>query len=748
MNKRAKRKLIVVLAAIILLVVFIPQHTTRAFLDIGNVASDAVNQVVYFILYAVFQGAGSALGFFAGLLDQFVKLSSSSYPDAVRASWEIIRNFANMFFILALIIMAFGTIFDLPKFHWRNMLVPFLIAALLINFSFVIGSYIISVADGLTGVFLRQIGNVSNISNGLALGSITYQGKDVTAALGGATATLTLITGLLFITIFTVISLFAMMTAAIFVVVRIVVLWFLLLVSPLAWVGSIFPNLRSQTWSKWWSAFISWTFSLPIYIFFLSFAFIFLNAKPQLATKVELSSANVGNILGALFTFNDILFYIITLLFMIGGLAMAFKVGGVGGNGVNKVFGVIQTGVKKYSGYTGYTKAAKAGLAAKGEEIGEKGVLGIGGAQAARLRQAWVTEKLGFGAARGTADKAHSEEIDKEFTRLKQLNLDQSTLSARMQSAKGLERAAALKLRAENGWLAPADLDEINKTLGSLGGGRSIAGSSLVNSLKKGKFEEMAKSTAEKEMIFNGLQDAELKKAFGLSMAEGKDINTPALATELLNLYAGEAADVKKKVEETIKGSVENMAKDKTARLALIIDPATDPRLKKLVGQVMADKKEVDNWALRRTILEANGGIDPATGEALTAEGRELAKNIKDGNVAIKEEADYRKARPAISATADLSPTQYTELENQIVDNVKTGLIRSLSTEELKSPAIFNALYNGKATGSLSTDEFNKALGVAVNKKTGVLEIKGKPDRKKRAAINDLLTATSPMSYP
>jgi len=80
--------------------------------------------------------------------------------------------------------------------------------------------------------------------------------------------------------------------------------------------------------------------------------------------------------------------------------------------------------------------------------------------------------------------------------------------------------------------------------------------------------------------------------------------------------------------------------------------------------------------------------------------------------------------------------------------NIKSGLIRSLDTEDLKSPAVFNALVNGKARGLLTPEEYNKALGLVKDRKTGALEIRGKPDRKRRKAINDIVTAAAPMPYP
>ena len=61
---------------------------------------------------------GSAIGWAAGLLNSFIQLQTDGTVFGVKViedSWTIIRNFVNLFFILVLIIMAFGTIFDIKN---------------------------------------------------------------------------------------------------------------------------------------------------------------------------------------------------------------------------------------------------------------------------------------------------------------------------------------------------------------------------------------------------------------------------------------------------------------------------------------------------------------------------------------------------------------------------------------------------------------------------------------------------------
>src|SRR3990167_9519036 len=89
------------------------------------------------------------------------------YPEGglavIDESWKIMRNFANMFFIVALIVMAFATIFSISRYEARTLFPKFLISALLINFSLVLGTIVIDASQVLTNTFLIPIGDISEI---------------------------------------------------------------------------------------------------------------------------------------------------------------------------------------------------------------------------------------------------------------------------------------------------------------------------------------------------------------------------------------------------------------------------------------------------------------------------------------------------------------------------------------------------------------------------------------------------------
>src|SRR3989344_2432618 len=105
-----KKYYLAILFAVVL--VLLPTQVARA--DCGVIFSGSISDCVLegtaYLLYLVYSVVGQMIAWGATLLNQV--LNTPVYPAngiaVVDASWQIFRNFANMFFIVALILMAFG----------------------------------------------------------------------------------------------------------------------------------------------------------------------------------------------------------------------------------------------------------------------------------------------------------------------------------------------------------------------------------------------------------------------------------------------------------------------------------------------------------------------------------------------------------------------------------------------------------------------------------------------------------------
>mgnify|MGYP003392962226 CR=1 FL=1 len=299
--------------------------------------------------------SASLLTFSVSMLDVALRLPVD--VEIVRGVWGIIRDFANMFFILALVVMALATILDLesfgfPGYDWRQMLGRFVFAALTINFSLAIGQVVISASQILTNVFLNSIGDVSarmleiiaplntgvtetggsTISSilsyiGVPLSALNLVSTITAAGFGTSNLTIPTITKMFMSSFIMMTMAFSMITPVVFAFVRIPYLWFLLIISPLAWISYVFPRFRSA-YSKWWDHFLGWNLFLPSFLFFLYLGLYILTRQQEVLVALfpnnntQISQAIT---LGLGYTVQDIFFYIVVLGVFWGGTAMALK---------------------------------------------------------------------------------------------------------------------------------------------------------------------------------------------------------------------------------------------------------------------------------------------------------------------------------------------------------------------------------------------------------------------------------------
>lgn len=659
-------------------------------------------------------------------------------PDIIKSLWTFIRNFVNLFFILILLVIAFATIFDNQRYGWQSLLARLVIVALLINFSFVIVTTVHSVSNIISGIFLRTISESSNnatvsanLMNGFGLqadatgGWLDTVSKFSLETIKTATG-VNLIRNIIKVFMLGLVF-FTFLTLLIMLIIRVFVIWALIITAPLAFMAYILPSTK-QHYDNWQKHLISWTFFMPVYMFFLAITFVFINNKSQILATLSPFTGGTALVFEML-DLNQIIFYLLTLAILWFGLKAAHSFGSFSSTGVTAAFDKIQGGIKhatyNWTGVKPRYEGIKEGLGAKKAELQERGILGGRfGAQRSRETQARWSDAFGLGATKGGQDRAIADNISKERKRFEDMhpNYRRADVDTFLSKARNRnELVAALELKAENGWLDATDVPRINEAMRALGGGRTAAGSKLLQSLLKGKFNRVALGTADKEAVFSALADAETKKAFGLLMAENGEVTNTTLAEEILNLHVNDSIEKVRKVEEEMKKNIEKMARQTQDREDMVngtgVFTGVDSRLSKLAGQVMSEKKEVISWGLKNRIITLNGGMDPVTGEALTADGRKLAFDMTKESTMLQEEGKYRKDN-AIAPTAVLTPTDRASLEAQVVTNISSGLVRNLSPNDMKAPEIANAIYELQTTTGINPAMAKQLIGQKADRKT------------------------------
>ncbi len=665
-----KLKTSAILAVIIILAVLVPQHQANAWCaSVSGCAQD----IGSFILGLV----GQAVSWFAQAFDAFIRYQTDSGVYniiVVDQGWTIIRNFVNLFFILVLIIMAFGTIFDIQKYTWKDMLAPFLIAALLINFSLAIGQYIITVSNGLAGIFLNEIAASGSLSERLAQGFSPGNVPTATTGAGGIVitaidATFSAAATLSFGLFWLIIMLLVFLSLFIFAIARLLVLWFLLIISPIAWLGYALPNLRPKTWSRWWESFLCWCFFLPYYLFFLMFAIIFINNKDKIPGVPGTASVTLGTM-----TFNNILFYGITLVFLMYGLDMAKKLACASGSGVSAVFGKIEAGVRKYAPGAAYVRGAVGGLKERGAEIQEKGILGFGGAQKDRLREAtakgWVTGVPGPGqvpGAREARERAEMVEIEKDGKRIREqllrLPADQQKAFLKAEkSKKGIAGQAAELEFVKQGY---SKLEDYQKTAERYGGENSAFMRQYLENIKQAKLSDLFKSPDEELRIARGQAKdtvglTNLRRELYKDLAKRDRITDIEVYKEARQLLSPIPTELKSFVEsirpESIVGTRE--ARQDAVRNRTL----GDPDLERKLVEFMKDKKEINDVGIRQKALEIVGGEK-------TIEGRNIINEVNKFNPIINVEADFR-TNNGIPVDQPLSVENNNRIVREIADKI------------------------------------------------------------------------------
>ena len=252
--------------------------------------------------------------FFAGLIDIALQANALILSSPIVENGRtIVLSFTNLGFVLAIIVIAFATIFRQQSYAMKEILWKLIVAALLVNFSLVIAGAFINVADTVTNTFNSKLKGMTSdaltqILQPQALPAILSEksgtpwaelySRTVLSSLDiinpfywlgytkglevgqwgedkepNAAGLLTMIAAIIFPVVFTFLSALVLLAIAIMLFIRYLALGILLILSPIVWLLWIFPGTQSY-WQKWWDNFLRWTFFAPIMMFFLYVAIV------------------------------------------------------------------------------------------------------------------------------------------------------------------------------------------------------------------------------------------------------------------------------------------------------------------------------------------------------------------------------------------------------------------------------------------------------------------------------------------
>ncbi|MFT7644551.1 MAG: hypothetical protein ACI9BF_000200 [Candidatus Paceibacteria bacterium] len=266
-----------------------------------------------------------------GFGDEFA--SDMALGIQVNALWVVIRDLFNITFIFGLVYIGLKMILDSDDTGTKKMLGHLILAALLINFSLYITQFIVDftniLATQIAAGFEDTLNGTYNVSGTFmdVLGITTAFEAPKAVIHDGAEPY-----GYIFGTaIVCLVGMFVFGAGGILLLIRYVLLILFMILSPLMFLGFVFPGLQSIS-SLYWKKFIGQAFFAPIYILFLYFSVQILNATLGSGDPKNLAEVFTGGdpaTIGATFS-ATIPPFIISCIFLVASLVIAQKMGAVG----------------------------------------------------------------------------------------------------------------------------------------------------------------------------------------------------------------------------------------------------------------------------------------------------------------------------------------------------------------------------------------------------------------------------------
>lgn len=235
---------------------------------------------------------GLILLFLVDLLINIVQYNNFVEATPVQIGWPLIRDTINMFFIVLVLVSAFATIIGYPKdYNYREVLPKLLIMAVLINFSKTLIGLLIDFSQVVLLTFVNGFKQAAggNFVTALGIGKIMRltdttgevikeEGGEITISLAGSSGAnpwsmFGILISAIFATWILSIAITLILIMLIFFLGRIIMLWFLLITSPIAFFAWSLPNNLKNSLSAftdgWWDKLKTALIGGPTMAFFL-----------------------------------------------------------------------------------------------------------------------------------------------------------------------------------------------------------------------------------------------------------------------------------------------------------------------------------------------------------------------------------------------------------------------------------------------------------------------------------------------
>lgn len=331
---------------------------------LGSAVQEAVKGILYvvtFVAQVVFWLGAQLISFAFSLNLKVLEIPM------VTMGWGIVRDIANLGFVLAIIVMAIATIVRYKDYGAQKLLPKLIAAAILVNFSLTIGGVVLDFSNTISGFFLDRSSsngkgvfalqeNLATAFSPQKLSNFDPAAASVVQGTGMMEALISII-GLLFAGAFTFLAALTLLGIALMLLIRFIWLVLLLIISPITWFFWVVPDLAGE-FKSWWKNFFKWCFYAPTLSFFLYLTIYSVDALSDInkAYQAAATAANGGvnpttNInLPILNGFQQISNMIVIIGLLVGGLMVAQSMSGTGADKMMNLASKAGKGVGKWAG--------------------------------------------------------------------------------------------------------------------------------------------------------------------------------------------------------------------------------------------------------------------------------------------------------------------------------------------------------------------------------------------------------------
>lgn len=335
-----------------------------------NVLGNAIFLFLSFIVWAMTKFFALLTAIFISLLVIVARYNVFLNAPVVQSGWPIVRDLMNMVFIIALLIIAAGTVLRLQNYRYNRLLGKLIIMAVLVNFSKFIAVFLLQFAQIVMLTFVNAFRDVAfaNFSHSFGLDQVlAFAAKgNWTKDNGAFSVLLSLLAGLIMM----IVSFVVMLSMTVMLFVRIIALWLLIILSPVAFALRVLPNTERYA-AQWWSEFTKYAVLGPVLAFFLWLSLALANsgscdtkastgcenplrADSQVSDSITKTDAANQELTGDLMTsvlgIDKMMSFVVAIIFLMLGLQYAQKSGAAGASFAGKV---AQTGFGMAGAVTG-----------------------------------------------------------------------------------------------------------------------------------------------------------------------------------------------------------------------------------------------------------------------------------------------------------------------------------------------------------------------------------------------------------